>query len=261
MNKNRIKSLIFGIETRIVAIISEGVVYRAGKQPIMKRVKAEIMRHAFLNDAEKNMLWLFAVEFYRECIASAARKKEPEDRSDRVYTVLRNLAPVLEKKKNEIADNVEGRLKHRELVSVLSSDNNFFVCSVLPDPAEGHAAYQGKIYFKGQGNYSEEEKKFILDHKLLSVEEVVLNDPWLCTRKNCRHRLIPISFNSAVSGNYNDIRDAKNISYAESQYRAYYDRLKMLRLLYKKIPSQKLKDDIKRTKILVDKWNTERKKK
>jgi len=254
MNKNRVKSLIFGIETRIVAIISEGVVIRAGKNVVMRRVKSEILRHKFLNDAEKNSLYLFAVSFYRKCVAACGRKTDEVERSDRVYSVLRNSVDELEHKKNEIANEIEHRVKHRELVSVLRSEDKFYYCTVLPDPAKGHAMYQGKIYFKGHAEYSEEEKEFITSKGLLSVEEVVLDDPWLCTRLNCRHRLIPISFNKVKSGDYDVVREKPSMSYDEQQYRAYYDRLKLFVFLDKKITSPQLKIDIKRTRNLVKKW-------
>ena len=110
--------------------------------------------------------------------------------------------------------------------------------------------YQGKIYYREQywDQFTEKEKEFVESHNLLSVEEVVMGPIWLCTRRNCKHRLVPVDKNTRRI-------EVDDMSYEEQQYRYYYDRLKLLNRLKKKgLKSKKMKDDILRTRGLVKKW-------
>ena len=267
MNKEYLKSYLYGVEVKIASQITNAVLNRKPKLVIMKEVRNEILGLQLFSDVEKNRLWLWAVSFYRHCIAGAARKTDPSERAEAIYSVLRNDTPTLEHVKNEIADTVEFRKKHSELVEILSDQGNkFFYCTEHKDCAAGHQAYQGKIYFRASETYSEEEKDFINHSGILSVEEVVMEPVWLTTRRNCRHRLIPISFERAKTGDYSGVYKAHEVSYDESQYRNYRDRYKMIANIKKvfidngvEIPSQ-MKTDIKRTRGLVRAWLEKKKK-
>ena len=260
MNKTYYKRLIFNAEVRITQIITSGVLNRASKRDVMSHVRDEINKLKFLNDLERHEMWLWATSFYRHTVAGAARKTEPDARADAIYRALRNETPALEHVKNDIANNLEFRKKHLELRNLLDSDYKFYYCTAHKNPAEGHAAYQGKIYYRKDKNYSKAEEKFINDHELLSVEEVIMEPVWLTTRRNCRHKFIPISFDAIKSGAFNEERNATYMSYSESQYRNYFDRYKMIKAMKKqydnggvKIPLQ-LKTDLKRTRELVISW-------
>lgn len=267
MNKEYLKSYLYGVEVKIASIITEAVLVRASKVDVMKRVKKFIKGLQLFSDLEKNQLWLWSVSFYRHCIAGAARKTEPSERAEAIYTVLRNDTSMLEHIKNEVADTVEYRKKHEELVEILfDQENRFFYCTEHKDCAVGHQAYQGRIYYKRSEKYSAEEMRYIKDRKLLSVEEVVMGPVWLTTRRNCKHCLIPISFESVKTGDYSDERKTTEISYEDSQYRNYRDRYKMIASIKKvfvdkgaDVPAQ-LKLDMKRTGGLVRAWNQKRKK-
>ena len=259
------KSVVFGCEVRIMSLITDGVTNRASKMTVMRSVRSEIDRLKFLNRLEQGELWDFATSYYRHCVAGANRKVDVPARMDAIYSVLRKDTPMLEHVKNEIVDNVEYRKKHKDLVLKLRDDDNkFFYCTVLKDAASDHAAYQGLFYFKRSGVYSDEEKEFILAHKLMSVEDVVLGRPWLTTRRNCRHTLVPVSFSDVKNGYSESERSFHEISYEEEQYRVYRDRYKMMveiKKVFEKnesIPSQ-LKVDMKRTRSLALQWNRARK--
>ena len=125
MDKQRIKSLLYNYEVRVVSIISSGVVSRASKHQILKKVRDETLRIKLKPD-EQNRMWQFATSFYRHCVAAAGRKTELQDRAEKVYAVLRADTPLLEHQKNELADSVEFRIKHQNLVDMLSGEQNFF---------------------------------------------------------------------------------------------------------------------------------------
>ena len=257
MNKSRIKATIYVYEVKVTSIIASGVQNRASKREIMNKCRQQIV-HYNLSDAEKNQLWVFCTQTYRLMITAARRNSNIEERGELVYAVLKKRIPDLEKLKNDLANDVEYRLKHQELIDLLDDhDNHLYYCTVHPDPAEGHAAYQGKIYYRKNlwDEFSAQEKKYVQKHKLIAVEDVVLEPVWLCTRRNCRHRLIPVSLSSLQTGVKKRVENVHDISYAESQYRVYFDRLKLLtKLKNDGIQSKELDEDIKKTRALVKKW-------
>lgn len=267
MNKEYLKSYLYGIEVKIVSIITSGVINRRGKSEIMKEVKQLIRGVRLFSDLEKNKLWWWSTRFYKHAIAGAQRKTNIDERSDVLYAVLRSDVPDLEHIKNDIADSVEYRKKHDELIEMIRDQGNrFYYCTVHTNCAAGHLAYQGRVYYKKGVDYTAEEESFIKKNDLLSVDEVVMEPVWLTTRRNCRHRLIPISFSRAQTGDLGSEKTTTEISYEDSQYRAYRDRYKMLVSIKKvfeknevSVPVQ-LKTDVKRTGLLVRAWDQKRKK-
>lgn len=260
IKKETLKNYIYAAELQITAQITNAVLKREGKIPTLRSVKRKITNLKVLNDLEKNTLWLWAYRFYRHTVAGAGRKTNLDDRSAAMYTVLRKDTPDLEHVKNEITDNYEHREKHTRLVNILRNDaENFYYCTEHANCAGDHQAYQGRIYYRRSGTYSKEEQQFIHDHDLLSVEEVVMGPVWLTTRRNCRHRLVPIPFSSVQTGDYRDVRDSEDISYEEGQYRFYKDRRKLL-LTAKKVYDandvkiSQLEVDLKKTNQLVRAW-------
>lgn len=265
MDKEYLKSVVYSCEMRITAIITEGVINRASRRDIMRSVDAEVSRLKFLNRVERNDLLDFTKQFYRHTVAAAGRKTDLQKRSEQVYTVLRKDTPKMESIKNSIVDNIEYRKKHKELTLMLMDDDQkFYYCTVLKDAASDHAPYQGLIYYRKNRPYSEEEKEFISSQKLLSLDEVVLRPPWLTTRRNCRHKFVPISFKEAQNGYSESERSFHEISYEEEQYRLYRDRYKMLANIKKTFQKtdtmpEQLKVDMRRTRNLVISWNRARK--
>lgn len=272
MNKARLKSLIYNYEVRVVSVITDGVLRRRNKRDTLRKVKKEILR-VRLNDDEKNEMWKFALMYYRHSIAAAARKvdeKMPDKESVRggyIYTVLRKDTPILEHQKNELANRVEYRSKMVELKKAFQDSDKFYYCTAHKDCAAGHRDYQGKVYYRRLDNYSDAEMDFIRENGLMAVEDVVNGPVWLVIRPNCKHRLVPVSFEAAqnhiLDGEIPVVADEKkekDISYEEGQLLDYSDRLKMLvsvKKVYKdaevELPEQ-MKLDIARTRRTVLRW-------
>jgi len=256
MNTGYYKNLIYNAELRIVAVISSGVLNRASKQSVMRQVRKIIDAVPHLNDNERHSLWLFSTSFYKHTVAGAARKVDLDDRAESIYAVLKDDTLKLEKIKNDLVDSIEYRKKHEELVDVMQGDSKFYYCTEFTDPAKDHAAYQGRIYYKKNAEYSDEEKAYIFNAGLLSVDEVMLQPPYLCTRKNCRHRLLPVAF--AEIGRFRRVSGQEYVSYEVQQYRFYRDRLKLMQVVKKsfgnvQIPLQ-MKTDMRRTRKLAISW-------
>lgn len=80
----------------------------------------------------------------------------------------------------------------------------FYLCNIFQDSADDHADYQGKYYYDERFEtfgYDEETLKRIKTHinknKILSMQQVRSNKPYLGTRPNCRHTFTPVSFEQA----------------------------------------------------------------
>jgi hypothetical protein len=106
----------------------------------------------------------------------------------------------------------------------------FFVCDEFGDCADDHADYQGKIYYNADYtnfNLTDQAKvmisRAITRKKLLSVQEVRDNKPFLTTRPNCRHRLIPISIDEAIGEDLSKVKqsvDSVRGNYRPENYEA-----------------------------------------
>lgn len=251
MDKQRLKSAIYSYQIRVTAIVAEGVANRASKREILNKCRREIL-HFKLSDAEREQLMEWVNYLYRKTVVAAHRELDEDKRKDNIISVLKKEAPVLEHQKNVIADEVEYRLKLRELTQAVK-EGKFFYCTVHSNPAEGHAAYQGKIYYRGNRSYSKEETEYIKKHNLMTVEEAITSVQ-LVVRRNCRHRLVPVTFSSVKEGVTLNEKSFHVISYEESQYRVYYDRLRLLLKLKKK--GFDVEKELAETRKLVQKWKT-----
>lgn len=269
MNKEYLKSYLYNVEIRLAAKMSDAVLNRVPKNVIMKEATKEILNLKYVGQMEKNRMWIWSTNFYRSLIRGAARKVDLDERARRIYAVLRQMTQDLEHVKNVVADMVEHNLKHRALVEMMKDHtNHFFYCTEHASPAEGHRDYQGKVYYRKNLTYTKAEMNYIRSHKLIAVEDVVMGPVWLTTRNNCRHRLIPISFKTAKRGEFGEVfgmKEEKNVSYEESQYRNYRDRYKLIEIMKRwckkndvKVPLE-LEMDIKRTRNLIRAWNEARK--
>lgn len=114
----------------------------------------------------------------------------------------------------------------------VTTKNPFWLCNFFKDCAPDHKDFQGKIYFderyKSFG-FDENKLKIIEDliksKKMLSIQQVKDNKPYLTTRPNCRHKFMPISINQAL-GNTNELLKKLKMTtgnYEEKQYKMSQD--------------------------------------
>ena len=176
---------------------------------------------------------------------------------------------------NSVAYQVEQRMKTSELENLLkdsysrASYSPFFLASAHPHPAKDHAAYEAKYYFdENWRNYAAEDdvykiESYIRNHKLKTIQWVTGDGIWFSLRKNCKHFFTNVPLNEVLHssvkkalkkhGMYHE--DNESVSRARLTYREYYNRLKIQTKLYEVSPSDELKKEIKRTKVLLNKWS------
>lgn len=158
----------------------------------------------------------------------------------------------------------------------------FYICNVYGDCAHDHKDYQGKTYYDERWEtfgYSPETteriKQIIRTKKMLSVQSVRDNSPWLTTRPNCRHNLTPITIEQAGGDVQNTLQSLKLIKgkYRDDKYdktqeqrknerniRFYKYRQEQNELLYKRAPSPQLSLMIAQDKMLVSRWQSAQRK-
>ena len=81
----------------------------------------------------------------------------------------------------------------------------FYLCNIFEDAADDHAPFQGKYYYDErfkQFGYDKETltaiTKAIRDKKIMPLQYVQKNKPFLGTRPNCRHTFTPVSLEQVV---------------------------------------------------------------
>lgn len=245
-----------------------------------------------LSDLERNRLWISAYNKYvsvsqktftslRKIERKFGKKEDYEQslvqRRAVIYSSIRaNIRNNdLVKEANSVMYNYEQRLKHDELfgtqgllANAEEGKSPFFLCSSHPNPAKDHAAYQGKLYYdEDWESYVPELDKdriraIIRNRKLLTLQYIVGAPVFLTTRRNCKHYFINVGIDEVAHASARSLirkhgmimEDEVSVPRKVLYYREYYNRLKVEEALHKLVPNEKLAQDIKNDKKLLDKW-------
>ena len=209
MDKQWYEERIFGYECRAVEIINEGL----PKRETLKKLRKELLKlNKIIDSTEYHALWNFSLSLYKKL-----RKDTP----------LRDTYRAMTHAKNQIADHVEFRIKHDAAMNLVNSGIAFYQLDSHPNCADGHRAYEGGIFLNSDAA-SPEEKEFAATHGIKTVREVMFSEPWLCTRRNCRHRLLPVPTGMVMNNAVPNPPVIREHDPRTPAYRAYYDRKKFL---------------------------------
>lgn len=88
----------------------------------------------------------------------------------------------------------------------------FYICDSFADCAPDHANFQGKLYYNSDSQIPPDIMQFIVEKKILSMQEVMKSEPYLTTRPNCRHNFHAIPLSEAMSMSNKDILEKYNFS-------------------------------------------------
>ena len=183
--------------------------------------------------------------FEKEKINSKAKK-----------IINRDLMEESEKEKNKIAVDYIEENRNNGIVFYLASSHN--------DCAKDHVDYQGKMYVDKMSIKTPEIREYIRKHNIKTLQWVMGNPVWFVTRPYCRHYFVAIPTEQVLHKSVKKLKKRykthKTEGNRELQTPAkaavdeYEDRLKMLEYLYSKFKTQKLRDKILKTKMLLKKW-------
>ena len=289
LGKERLKSVLFGLEIRSTAIIGNGLVYGVSKQKVLKKVKQELFRtskYANLSSSETNLLWQENYSRYMRVSKNAFSlirraktraeiradtdldyEEELKIRKNTVYGVLKKEFSLLEREKNQLAQDYEYHAKRDQLQELFGS-GVFYLCSSHRKPAKDHADWEGKIYVSEDWESRVDQDmhgrvaEYIRKNDVKTVQWVTGEPVWLVYRPNCKHFLVEVGVEDVLNNSVRALlkhrnmymEDEKEISYEYGQYKHYYERLKMYSYLREMFDAEELDKDINETKQLVRKW-------
>lgn len=160
-------------------------------------------------------------------------------------TINQDLKESEDKRKTEI---IKGYIEENR-----NSDKWFYVCSHHLDVAKDHEDYQGKTYVDERGLRIKEVREYAKAHNLKTLQWVTGKPVWLVTRPHCRHYMTAYSLEEIpyARPDSRKIGPAWNQTPARASLSYYVDRLDFLNGLTK---SPKVKAQISKTKLMIDKW-------
>ena len=118
----------------------------------------------------------------------------------------------------------------------------FYLCDSFADCAPDHADYQGKIYYNADATISEEAQKYIDQNGILSMQEVINNEPFLTSRPNCRHNFHAIAIDDVLTKSQDDILESSGYKFGDYKG-SNYEALQKQRYNERQIRKWKLEEE------------------
>lgn len=118
----------------------------------------------------------------------------------------------------------------------------FYICNSFSDCAPDHADYQAKIYYNADSDIGEKEQEYIDQNNILSMQEVINNEPFLTSRPNCRHEFHAIPTSEVLNMSDDEILEKENLKFGDYKS-ANYDKLMEQRKNERQIRKWKLREE------------------
>lgn len=141
----------------------------------------------------------------------------------------------------------------------------FYITSFYGDCAPDHAEYQGKIYVDEKWESMapkdrlDEIRDYINSNKLLTVQEVTQNPPFLTTRPNCRHYFQYIDIDSVLGAktkdDVNNLRQERDLNFGGKYKPDKYKALQQQRQNERKIRDYKANMEKKQLSLALEPGN------
>lgn len=174
-----------------------------------------------------------------------------------------------EKAKKVINHQTQRRAEEEKEVAIddfidKSRDNGewFYLASSHDDCAADHKAYQGKLYVDEKA--PEDVIEFARKRGLYTVQWVMNGPAWFITRPNCRHFFVSLTLKQVMKNSVKKLKKRYNTHSMEGHkalatpkteaIAEYEDRYKLLKKLYNEYPTDNLKAEILKVKLLLEKW-------
>lgn len=118
----------------------------------------------------------------------------------------------------------------------------FYICNSFSDCAPDHADFQAKIYYNADSDIGEKEQEYIDQNNILSMQEVINNEPFLTSRPNCRHEFHAIPTSEVLNMSDDEILEKENLKFGDYKS-ANYDKLMEQRKNERQIRKWKLREE------------------
>lgn len=260
------------LKYNLLLISYSGIVERKEYKEIQKKLFKET-----INFEQSKRLKV--KRLYRTCwkiVKQIKRKTDfillPINRHNEVSRLLienKNLN-LLDKEINEIVRTKETEEKEEIIKETLSEDKPFILVSWHKDSANDHIEWQGKIYVN-EDLLNEPKVKEIAEQRKMQTFQWLIGEPvYMITRPNCRHYFQPLSVKEVEDNSVQSLLKKYGMVHKVGQrglfqtladknrkalVQKYKERLALLEGLKKIQPTLKLEQAIKKTKLLIKKWN------
>lgn len=169
---------------------------------------------------------------------------------------------IINQEVNEIAENQKETVIKQYIKD--SEDHNkwIYLASSHEDCALDHKPYQGKLYYDDKAPIN--IANYCRNKGMMSIQWVMDKPAWFITRPNCRHFFVALN---------KDVVDKYSLKELQRRYKThgmtgdktlktprtlaieeYKDRLKLLEMMYSKHPTEHLRREIQKIKLLLRKW-------
>ena len=166
-------------------------------------------------------------------------------------------------------DNEEKKKKKKVIDSAIDLGRKtgkiFFMCSYHRDSAPDHAPWQGKLYVdRYWHNYDKDGTltAFVRNNNIKTLQWVIGKPVYMLTRPNCRHYMVQYSTEDILKGNYTTpIADegdrGMQVPTRGATIESLQQELDMCEEMYRKFPTEKLKNRILKIKIILRRYKKE----
>ena len=264
--KDNRKNQLLKLKNKYFAIIYEGVI----KHKTVKQIHKELFNATINKKVTDKALFAMAYK-----LTNKAKKMDHKQTQELLAIAIlemfnknkvNNLAKkVINKGLRQEEDQEKTEIIRDFVIENRKNGRIFYLASSHNDCAEDHKPYQGKIYIDDKWDRSDKRiEKYVEEHNVMTIQWVMGEPAWFITRPNCRHYFVSLKTSEVLHSSVKKMKkrhkthsDEGDRSFSTPRTEAiaeYEDRLRMLKALYAKFPTEKLKRMIEKTELLLKKW-------
>lgn len=257
------------MKNRYIVKIYDGVLRRKSARTIHKELydmtinkkvfdtKLLAMMIKVTNKAKKKDVGTAGLDVLAVALLDMFNKDRISDKADSIIND-RLIRDESKEKDKILADVIKKGRKDKKIFYLASSHN---------DCAADHEAFQGKLYVDNQWwqlTHDEDVRDYIRSHNIKTMQWVTGRPVWFLTRPHCRHYFVQLSIDDVLGHSLESLKkknhthtkigDREYQTDAKMTLEKYEERLRLLKSLYSVYKTDKLRNQILKTEILIKKW-------
>lgn len=228
----------------------------------------KIHKKIYENTINMPKMFLFMSKVAKKASKVIDKKKNKSENAEILLILFKNsdyngkIKSIINKKVTDEAENKKIDVIKHSIKEYRSEGKYIYLASSHNDCAEDHKAYQGKLYYDDKA--PNDIIEWCKNRGMHSIQWVMGKPVWFITRPNCRHWFKPLLWDVVKKYNKRELQrrykthrlegDRSLSTPAKIAVEEYEDRLKMLQMMYNEHPTEHLRRDIQKTKLLLKKW-------
>lgn len=213
-------------------------------------------------------MYYFVSKVANRAMKTVDRRKNQDENALIIFNLFKisdyngKIKKLINKKVTDDAESNKSKITTAYINQSRDSGKWIYLASSHNDCAEDHVDYQGKLYYDNKA--PESVIKWSKGKGLRSIQWVMDGPVWFITRPNCRHYFKSLPIDVVKKHSVRELKrrykthrkegDRALATPASIAIEEYEDRLKLLMALYREHPTEFLRRDIQKTKLLLKKW-------